>query len=181
MSIFDHIHSQLEGQQAQPPIHQWQPELSGDIDIIIRANGDWYHQGGIIQRQPLVKLFASILRREGDGDYYLVTPVEKWRLTVEDAPLVIVDMDVENQGTAEQSIIFTSNVERLYRAGDKYPLVVKHTGQAGQAVPYLSLDNGLQAKLNRPVFYRLVDIAETDGNRLRLLSNKHYFELGSIE
>jgi hypothetical protein len=181
MSVFDHIQSVLEGQESQPPIHLWHPELSGDIDITIRANGDWYHEGGLIKRLQLVKLFASILRRESDGDYYLVTPVEKWRLKVEDAPLVIVDMDVENQGTPQQTIIFTNNVERLYPAGDKYPLVVKHAGLGGQAVPYLPLENGLLATLNRPVFYRLVDIAETDGKQLQVLSNKVYFELGNIE
>lgn len=181
MSVFDHIQSQLGEQDAQPPIHLWHPELSGDIDITIRANGDWYHEGGLIKRLQLVKLFASILRRESDGDYYLVTPVEKWRLTVEDAPLIIVGMDVENQGTPQQVIIFTNNVERLYTAGDEYPLVVKSSEQKNQAIPYLTLDNGLQAKLNRSVFYRLVDIAETDGNQLKVLSNKLYFELGSIE
>ena len=181
MSIFDHIQSQLDGQDAQPPLHLWQPELSGDIDITIRANGDWYHDGGLIKRLQLVKLFASILRREADGEYYLVTPVEKWRLTVEDSPLVIVDMDIQNQGTPQQEIIFTNNVERFYAAGDQYPLVVKHLEQENQAVPYLTLENGLQAKLSRSVFYRLVDIAETDGNRLKVLSNKLYFELGSIE
>ena len=181
MSVFDHIQSQLEGQKTQPPIHLWQPELSGDIDITIRANGDWYHEGGLIKRLQLVKLFASILRRESDGDYYLVTPVEKWRLKVEDAPLLIVDMDIENQGTPQQVVIFTNNVERLYAAGDQYPLVVKPSHQEKQAVPYLTLENGLQAKLNRPVFYRLVDIAEADGKQLKILSSKHYFELGSIE
>ena len=73
MSFFEQIQSSLAGQESQPPIHLWHPELSGDIDIIIRANGDWYHEGGLIKRQQLVKLFASILRRESDGEYYLVT------------------------------------------------------------------------------------------------------------
>ena len=102
-------------------------------------------------------------------------------MKVEDAPLVIVDMDVKNQGTPQQEIIFTNNVERLYPVGDNYPLVVKHAGQGGASVPYLTLENGLLAKGNRPVFYRLVDIAEVDGNQLRVLSNKVYFELGNIK
>ena len=97
---------------TQPPLNKWQPELSGDIDIVIKSNGDWYHEGGKIERDSLVSLFASILRREQDGHYYLVTPVEKWRIQVEECALVVVDMDVINQSSAQQQVFFTTNVGR---------------------------------------------------------------------
>lgn len=181
MSVFDHIQSLLEGQESQPPIHLWQPELSGDIDIVIRANGDWYHEGGLIERPQLVKLFASILRRESDGQYYLVTPVEKWRLKVEDAPLLIIAMEVSGQGTQQQSIIFTSNIGRLYSLGKQYPLVVEYLEPGGEPAPYLTLDHGLRAKLNRAVFYEVVEYAEPHGAVYELLSNQQSFTLGTIE
>ena len=181
MSVFDHIQSVLEGQESQPPIHLWQPELSGDIDITIRANGDWYHEGGLIKRLPLVKLFASILRRESDGDYYLVTPVEKWRLKVEDAPFLIIAMEVNDLATQQQAIIFTSNTERLYSLGEQYPLVVEYPEQGVEPAPYLGLDNGLRAKISRAVFYELVELAEPQGSELVLRSNQQSFTLGSVE
>ena len=77
-----------------PPLHLWQPALSGDIAIRITAEGDWYHEGGKIERDALVRLFASILRREDDGEYYLVTPGEKWRIVVELHPLMVIDIAV---------------------------------------------------------------------------------------
>lgn len=181
MSVFDHIQSLLEGQDAQPPIHLWHPQLSGDIDIIIRANGDWYHEGGLIQRPQLVKLFASILRRENDGDYYLVTPVEKWRLQVEDAPLLIIAMEVNALATQQQAVIFTSNTGRLYSLGEQYPLVVEYAEQGGEPAPYLELDNCLRAKLSRAVFYELVGLADSQGSELVVRSKQQTFTLGSVE
>lgn len=181
MSTFSEIEAQLAGQHSQPPLDLWKPELSGDIDIVIRANGDWYHEGHLIERHALVKLFASILRRETDGHYYLVTPIEKWRLKVEDAPLLIVDFDVSYAATSKQVIIFTSNMGRLYPLGSEYPLNVDIADTSHTPAPYLGLDYGLRGKLTRAVFYRLVDFAEFDGQILRVLSNQQYFELGSIE
>ncbi|MDH3992645.1 MAG: DUF1285 domain-containing protein, partial [Gammaproteobacteria bacterium] len=84
----------------KPPLHLWQPPLSGDIDIRIAADGSWYHEGGRVERESLVRLFASILRREDDGEYYLVTPAEKWRIQVELHPLMVTDITVrEEQGS----------------------------------------------------------------------------------
>ena len=81
-----------------PPLHLWQPDLSGDIDIEIRADGSWWHDGAPIQRESIVRLFASILRREDDGEYYLVTPVEKWRIRVQAHALVVTDVDGTGEG-----------------------------------------------------------------------------------
>ena len=97
----EHLSQQLEAGKSvsNPPLHLWQPELSGTIDIVIRRDGSWIHEGTQIKRFALVRIFASILRREEDGEYYLVTPVEKWRLRVECLPLVIVDFELLAAGT----------------------------------------------------------------------------------
>ena len=107
---------------GQPPLHLWHPDLSGDIDIVIQRDGSWFHEGDPIRRHALVKLFASILRREEDGAYYLVTPVEKWRVRVEGLPLQVVDFDCEGEGTPEQQLSILTNVGRRYPVGDDYPL-----------------------------------------------------------
>lgn len=181
MSLFSQIEAQLDGQAAQPPVHLWQPDFSGDIDILIRANGDWYHEDVLIERHALVKLFASILRREKDGHFYLVTPVEKWRIQVEDAPLLIIAVEVSGLGTQQQAVIFTSNVGRFYPLGEQYSLVVEYPGEGVEPAPYLELDNGLRGKISRAVFYELVECAEPSGSILELRSNQHLFKLGSIE
>ncbi|ARN76458.1 DUF1285 domain-containing protein [Oceanicoccus sagamiensis] len=153
------LEQHLQGQSGKPPLHLWHPELSGDMDIVIKANGDWVHEGTAIKRKPLVKLFASILRREEDGEYYLLTPVEKWRIQVEQTALTIVDMDIIEPGRVDQKIRFTSNVDEQYTLGKKYPLTVSSTDSGREPLPVLALDQQLTAKLNRAVFYRLADLA----------------------
>lgn len=105
MSSLETIERLLKDQAGRPPIEKWQPALSGEIDIQILADGRWVHEGGEIKRHELVKLFASILRCEADGHYYLVTPVEKWRLQVEDLPLLIVDMEVGESTSDRKSVV----------------------------------------------------------------------------
>lgn len=192
----DRLESILAQQPQRPPLDRWQPALCGDIDIVIDRQGCWFHQGQPIKRQSLVNLFASILRREQDGDYYLVTPVEKWRIRVEDAALIVVDMDVvqavmttpigsaaheareQGHGAAEpgavmyaaargrshpdlltQNIVFTTNVEQKFLLDANHPLRVNSSAPDGEPRPYLRVDHGVDALLNRAVFYRLVDLA----------------------
>ncbi len=181
MDPLSNIEQALKNQSPQPPLEKWQPPISGDIDIIICANGDWLHEGDKIQRPQLVSLFASILRREEDNQYYLVTPVEKWRITVEELPLQIVMMDIENSCTEKQSILFTSNVGRKYLLGRNYSLQVDYKETTAEPFPYVTLDYGLQAKINRSVFYSLVDVAEEAGNELVIVSDGVKFSLGSVE
>lgn len=172
------IKEQLKGNPKKPPLHLWQPELSGDIDIEIKANGDWFHNGGLIKRKPLVKLFASILRKEPDNNYYLVTPVEKWRIQVEDTPLVIISMDVLHSNTSSQKIFFTTNVDEKFLLSKDYPLTVLTDSETGQ--PHLSvmLDNNLTAKINRNVYYELADKAVLVENVFSVMSDGINFELG---
>lgn len=165
----------LLDQPSQPPVHLWQPELSGEMDMLICADGRWLHEGDPIKRDKLVALFASILRREDDGEYYLLTPVEKWRVKVEDAALLAVDMDVINE-EGQQQLVFTTNVGTRFLLNEDHPLrvLVDHKGQPS---PELVLNNGLHAKLTRAVFYRLVDIAEKQGDDYIVSSAGYEFSL----
>ncbi|MDB6062263.1 MAG: hypothetical protein JWM78_2366 [Verrucomicrobiaceae bacterium] len=168
----------LRDQPRKPPLDKWHPELSGDIDIRIDGRGDWYHEGTRIQRQPLVNLFASILRREGDGDYYLVTPVEKWRIAVEDTPLLAVDMEIVREANTAQRLIFRLNTGELIEVSAEHPLKVA-VGGGIDARPYIQLDNGLSAKLTTAAFYRLADILETRNDLPGVSSNGEWFSLGA--
>lgn len=143
---------------GRPPVHLWNPALSGDIDIRIARDGTWYHEGAPIRREALVRLFASILRREGD-DYFLVTPVEKWRITVEDVPFVAVDMEVSGAGEAQQ-ISFETNVGDRVAAGRDHPLRFARDPGSGAPVPYVRVRDGLEARVDRKSFYRLAELGE---------------------
>ncbi len=169
----DRISEQLGGEAAgrgnpgSPPLHLWHPEFSGDIDIRIERDGSWWHEGERIRRASLVRLFASILRREADGDYYLVTPVEKWRIQVEGFPLQVVDFDVAENDTAGRIITVITNTGQRYLLGRDYPLFLPESNPSLDVgeVPAVGLDHGLAASFSRPAWYRLVEAAEQrDGN-----------------
>lgn len=173
------IEQLLRNQPGLPPVERWQPPLSGDMDMRIDVRGDWYHEGGRIARPALVNLFASILRREADGQHYLVTPVEKWRIQVEDAPLLAIDMEVAGSGEA-QRIVFVLNTERLIALDADHPLTVGGQDR-GEPRPYLQLERGLRARLSRALFYRLVDLARERGGELQVLSAGVWFTLGRCD
>lgn len=162
--ILEKIESLISGQQGQPPVEKWHPELSGDIDIVIASDGRWIHEGGEIKRLPLVKLFASILRREEDGEYYLVTPVEKWRLQVEDCPLMILESEIDSEPDPDQrKIAVRTNTERWYILGEGHPLSMTARPD-GSLAPQVELERGLSARVHRNVFYRWAELAE-EGNQ----------------
>ncbi len=147
-----------------PPVHLWNPPLSGDIDIRIAKDGRWYHEGGEIRREALVRVFSTILKREGD-ETFLVTPVEKWRITVEDAAFVAVDVEAEGQGEA-QVLRFVTNVGDVVEAGAENPIRVE--GSEEEPAPYVMVRGGLEARIDRKSFYRMVEMgeeAEIDGER----------------
>ncbi len=163
----ERISEQLGGENAErknpgsPPLHLWHPELSGDIDILIRRDGSWWHEGEPIRRASLVRLFASILRREADGEYYLVTPVEKWRIQVEDLPLQVVDFDAGESGDTGRFITVITNTGQRYLLGRDYPLFLPETGSEEEgSIPAVGLDHGLSAGFSRAAWYRLVEAAE---------------------
>ncbi len=168
--------SQAELQQAElQKLHQPVPQ---EFDIRIAADGSWFHEGGLIGRPALVKLFASVLQREADGTYWLVTPVERGRIEVEDAPFIGVSVNIEGQGL-EQQITITTNV------GDDVPVGIDHilamrapASGAGDLRPYVVVRDGLEACLSRPVFYELAALSvEGPGGNLGVWSHGQFFEL----
>lgn len=143
-----------------PPVHLWNPDCCGDIDIRIARDGTWFYMGTPIGRKPMVKLFSTIIRRDGD-DYFLVTPVEKCGIKVDDAPFVAVGLAVAGEGR-EQVLTFTTNVEDEVIAGEEHLLRVETDPETGEPAPYLHVRVNLEALIHRNVFYQLVDMAVTE-------------------
>lgn len=143
--------------KGPPPVHLWDPPYCGDLDIRILHDGTWRYLGTPIGRQPLVRLFASILKREGSS-YFLVTPVEKVGITVEDAPFVAVDFTLSGAGR-DQTITFETNVDDHAMAGPQNPIRLVLDPETNQPAPYVHIRRGLEARIDRKSFYRLVDIA----------------------
>jgi hypothetical protein len=148
--------ARLAEDQKLPPIERWNPTHCGDSEMRIARDGTWYHQGTPIARETMVRLFSTILRREADGSYVLVTPVEKLDITVEDAPFVAVEMKAEGSGRA-QSLAFRLNTGDLVTAGPDHPLHIAD-GDDGPR-PYLAVRAGMPALLARPVYYELAALA----------------------
>ena len=156
-----------------PPLHLWHPALSGDIPIRIAADGTWYHEGAVIARDALVRLFASILRREDDGEYYLVTPAEKWRIAVDLHPLIVTDVSLPKEGG---ELLATLNTGRHVHINAQHPLFPE---PAVDGIPAIQLEHGLSAMLNRAAWYRLADMAREEGGELLLSSGGYQYRLGS--
>ena len=140
------------------PVHLWDPPYCGEIDMEIRRDGSWYHQGRPIRRPAMVNLFASILKREEDGRIYLVTPVEKVGIRVEDCPFVVVDMDVEGEGEG-QVITFETNTGERFALDAQHRLSITPNPETQEPHPVVPVRSGLDALISRAVFYRLVDLA----------------------
>jgi len=138
------------------PVHLWNPDFCGDLDMRIARDGTWFYLGTPIGRKPLVKLFSSIIRKDGDS-YFLVTPVEKVGITVDDAPFVAVDFDAEGNGQT-QVITFTTNVDDVAVAGPDHPIRVERDPKTGEPSPYVLVRANLEALIDRKSFYRLVDL-----------------------
>ena len=137
------------------------PFICGDIDIRIAADGTWFHEGGPIGRKPLVKLFAGVLQRDDDGDYWLVTPVERARIRVEDAPFLAVDVTATGEGR-DQMLRFRTNLDDEVVAGPEHPIEFRPRPN-GEIAPYVTVRAGLEALAVRAVWYRLAELlVETD-------------------
>ena len=144
------------GKKGPPPVHLWDPPFHGDIDMEIRRDGTWFYLGTPINRHALVKLFASIIRKDGD-DYVLVTPVEKVGIRVVDAPFVAVDADASGAGR-DQAITFVTNVEDEATAGPDHPIRVARDPETGEPAPYILIRRNLEALIDRKTFYRLIEL-----------------------
>jgi len=163
-----------------PPVHLWNPAHCGEIDIVIKKDGSWIHEGGRIGREALVRLFSTVLRKDPDG-IYLVTPVEKMKITVEDAPFVAVRVDRVKNEDGGEDLRFLTNVGDEVVAGPDNAIRVETDGE-GEPRPYLHVRRGLEALISRPVFYELVEMAQArdtpQGPRLGVGSGGAWFDLG---
>ncbi len=142
--------------RGPPPVHLWDPPFCGDLDMRIARDGTWFYLGTPIGRAPLVRLFSSILKREGDR-YFLVTPVEKVGISVDDAPFVAVDFAAEGNGR-DQRLTFTTHVGDSVTAGPDHPIRVTRDPDTGEPAPYVMVRRGLEALIDRKSFYRLAEI-----------------------
>lgn len=142
-----------------PPVERWNPDFCGDLDMEIRRDGTWFYLGTPIGRMPLVQLFSTVLRKDADGKTYLVTPVEKVGIRVEDAPFVAVEMDA-SQRDGQQIITFRTNVGDVVEAGPEHPLRFVDEDATGGLKPYVLVRGRLEALVARPVMYELVGIGE---------------------
>ncbi|WP_313203490.1 DUF1285 domain-containing protein [Pseudomonas sp.] len=149
--------AQVPKHKGLPPVHLWNPDFCGDIDMRIARDGTWYYLGTPIGRKPMVRLFSTIIRRDGD-DYFLITPVEKVGIRVDDAPFVAVSLEVLGSGEA-QVLRFTSNVEDQAEAGPQHPLRVEIDPDTQEPSPYVLMRSNLEALIHRNVFYQLADLA----------------------
>lgn len=161
----------------------WDPPYCGEMDMRIARDGTWYYLGTPIGRLPLVKLFSTVLRLEYDGYYYLVTPVEKIRIKVDDAPFVAVEVEADD--SEEETLRFRTNVDEWLVAGPDHPIRVSTDPATHEPAPYIMVRRGLEAKIARSVFYHLVAMAQPatiDGvEELVVRSGQMRFSLGRLE
>lgn len=160
------------GGKALPPVHLWHPEFCGDIDMHIHRDGSWDYMGTPITRIRMVKLFSTVLRRDAD-DYFLVTPVEKVGIRVDDAPFVAVEM--EHDGN---NIIFKTNLDDYVTVDADHPIFVTINEKTGEPSPYVRVRDRLDALLSRSVYYQLVDLAEEVDGEYGVTSDGVFFNLG---
>lgn len=180
----DTIANVVAGEQRAkglPPLDQWHPKLSGDMELTITRDGQWIYQGEPIAREATVRLFTTILRREEGGHYYLVTPVEKWRIRVEDTPLLAHSLAARGEGE-QQVISVTTNAGETLEVGPEHPLEVGSYEQSGEPRPVIQVRHGVEARLVTSAFYDLADLAEERelaGKRVYgVTSHKKFWEIG---
>jgi len=148
-----------------------------DFDMRIDIDGTWYHQGSPIKREGMVRLFASILTRLENGEYWLVTPAERGRIQVEDTPFVVTSMLTEGTGQQRQ-ISFVTNIGEVVPLDREHPLVIRQGARGDEPRPYVLVRGGLEARLGRSVFYELADLAEVDADdQAGIWSHGHLFSL----
>jgi hypothetical protein len=179
MAGLDEIATAARESKGLPPVHLWNPAHCGEIDIVIRRDGLWMHEGTPIGREALVRLFSTVLRLDPDG-FHLVTPVEKMRIRVEDAPFLAVRVDQDGE-----VLRFTTNVGDVVEAGPEHALRVDTDPETGEPAPYLHVRRGLEARLTRPVFYELAERAEAretaEGRVFGVRSNGAWFPIAPAQ
>lgn len=165
-----------------PPVERWEPDYCGEMDLIIKRDGSWWHEGTRITRQPLIRLFSRILRKDADGRTYLVTPVEKIAIQVEAAPFLAVRCDVSGEGE-DRRIAFLTNMDEAVAAGPEHPIRVEVDAASGEPEPFVHVRGRLEALMTRACFYDLAEHAEPgrspDGSEVMgVRSRGAFFPLG---
>jgi hypothetical protein len=162
------------------------PNSCGDFDLRIAQDGTWFYHGSPITRKPLVKLFASVLKRDPSGEYWLQTPAEKGRIQVDDAPFVAVEVNASGKGR-EQELHFRTNLDEIVTAGPEHHIRVMTDAASGEPRPYILVRDGLEALIARSVFYELVELGVEDTvgdgveKQLGVWSGGTFFPLGRLE
>lgn len=154
--------------RGNAPVEQWNPDYCGELDMVIKGDGTWFYMGTPIGRQRLVDLFATVLRKDEDGETYLVTPVERIKIQVEDTHFIAVEMNAKGAG-GDQILTFRTNVGDVVEAGPDHPLRFVTVEENDGIKPYLSVRGRLEALLARPVMYELIshgEEIELDGRKM---------------
>lgn len=154
--------AKIAGEDRLPPVESWHPDHCGDSEMRIARDGTWYHQGSPIGRPAMIRAFSRILRREPDGGYVLVTPVEKLDIVVEDAPFVAVEMKAEGEGT-DSRLAFRLNTGEVVTASAEHP--IRFEEQEDGPHPYVHVRGGLEALISRSVYYELAERALSSDHR----------------
>ena len=152
--------SRADGSDRLPPVEKWNPDFCGDLDMRIASDGSWHYFGSPIGRPALVRLFASVLRKDADGKTYLVTPVEKIGIRVDDAPFQAVEMAQDGELAAGGSLTFRTNLGDLAKVDAEHPLRFALEAQSGGLKAYILVRGRLEARLTRALMYDLVALAE---------------------
>ena len=171
------------GKKGLPPVDKWNPPFCGDIDLKILRDGRWMYMGTEIKRPAMVRLFSTILRLESDGEYYLVTPVEKVRIQVEDTPFLIVSMDKLKKENKTSLIFYTSLKDEIILT-KKNPISIE-VNDKNEPSPYILVRNNLRGLISRSVYYELIEYAQErtieDKNFLTIESNNEIFKMFEIK
>ena len=146
--------------QSDAPVDSWNPKFCGDLDIRITKDGSWFYEGSKINRKNLVKLFSSILKKEGEK-YFLVTPSEKIGIKVDVAPFVANSLDFLGKGRA-QKISFTTNVEYTFDLNYDHPIRITYNSKTNEPIPYVAVKRNLEALIDRKSFYRFIDLGSIE-------------------
>ena len=170
------VNKALAKAKGPPPVHLWNPPFCGDINMRIGADGLWHYMNSPIGRMPLVKLFSSILRLDDDGKYYLVTPVEKCGIVVDDAPFLAIRMRVDGEGQA-QVIHFETQVDDDVTAGPEHPIRFADEAATGGLKPYVLVRRNLEALVSRALFYDLVALGVTQDEWFGVWSGGQFFPM----
>jgi hypothetical protein len=164
------------GNGRKPPVERWNPPFCGDLDMRIAVDGTWHYMGSPIGREALVRLFASVLRRDEDGAHYLVTPVEKVRIRVDDAPFLAVELHAEGESAAQRLTLRTS-VGDVVTAGPEHPLRFVVEPETGGLKPYVLVRGRLEALLSRPLLYELAALFDVRNGETGVWSEGTFFAL----